>query len=152
MLLCHATGLGSTMAEAGPGHGQVDQQPGPAKGPGTLRTPGPRPWVGLKRHLAMAWPRRRHRAALAWGMAWQHMFGNEINKQIIIHQFIYESSVPVVGPCRRSQSLVQVVSPSRRSLSSVVGPSRRSQWSVPVVSPSRWSQSLVPVVGPSRLS
>ena len=45
---------------------------GQARGAGheTLGTPGPRPWLGLKRHLAMAWPRRRrHRVALACGAA-----------------------------------------------------------------------------------
>ena len=29
------------------------------------RIPGPRRWLGLKRPLPMAWPRRRHRTALA---------------------------------------------------------------------------------------
>jgi hypothetical protein len=47
------------------------QRSGSLKGPRVQRH-----WLGLKRHLAMAWPHRRHRAALACGMAWQHIFGN----------------------------------------------------------------------------
>ena len=83
MLPCHATGQGSTMAVAGPGgQAMAKWRSGPsqgrrsgnprdprAKGPGTLGTPGPRPWLHLQRHLAMAWPRHHHRATLACGMA-----------------------------------------------------------------------------------
>jgi hypothetical protein len=85
MLPCHATGQGSTMAVAGPGgqamakwrsgpsQGRRSGNPGDPrdKGQGTLGTPGQRPWLGIQRNLAMAWPRRRHRAAPAGGMAWQ---------------------------------------------------------------------------------
>ena len=39
-----------------------------AKGPGTLGTQGPRPWLRLKRHLAMAWPGRA--IVLPWPAAW----------------------------------------------------------------------------------
>ena len=39
-----------------------------ATGPGTPGTPRPRPWLGLQRYLAMAWPRRR--IVLPWPVAW----------------------------------------------------------------------------------
>ena len=67
-----------TLAAAALGYGQVTLG-GEASGagPGTLGTPGPRGpgtlkgprvqlhWLRLKRHLAMAWRRRRQRVALA---------------------------------------------------------------------------------------
>ena len=68
-------GQGSTLAAAAPCHGQVAlgakpvaqfRHPGDprAKGPVTLKGPqGSR--LRLKRHLAIAWHRRRQRAALA---------------------------------------------------------------------------------------
>ena len=72
-----------------PSHGQVAlgaksvaqvREPGPME-PGTLNGPQvQRNWLRRKRHLAMAWRRRRQRAALArpgQAMARQHIFEND---------------------------------------------------------------------------
>ena len=56
-------------------------RPSQGRGPGAPRVPGPlalgslgfldlRPWLGPQNQLAMTWPRRRHRAALACGMVY----------------------------------------------------------------------------------
>jgi hypothetical protein len=69
MLPCHAPGQGSTVAAAGPGHGQVALETNPGAwpwGPQGSRSFG---WPWLLIHLAMAWTRLRHRAAQACGMA-----------------------------------------------------------------------------------
>jgi len=51
--------------------GRTSGHPGDPRaiGAGTLGTQGRRPWLGLKRHLAMDWLRRLQCAALACGMA-----------------------------------------------------------------------------------
>jgi len=53
------------------GHG-VPRVPGPLA-LGSLGFPDLRPWLRLQRHLAMVWPRRRHRVALAGGLSWQNI-------------------------------------------------------------------------------
>jgi len=81
MLPCHATGQGSTMAAARPSQGRglgVPRVPVPLA-LWSLGLPDLRPWLGLQRHLAMAWLCCRHRAALASDMAWQQVLETTIN-------------------------------------------------------------------------
>ena len=85
-------GQGSTLAAAAPGHGQVALEAKPvALDPGvpwgfpvpwalgSLEFRDLRNWLLPQRPLAMAWHRRRHRAALTHGqaLARQHIFGND---------------------------------------------------------------------------
>ena len=81
------SGAGGEVSGAGPG---TLGTPGPME-PGTLKGPQvQRHWLRRKGHLAMAWRRRRQRAALARpkALARQHLFGRD-GCLIIINSLIY---------------------------------------------------------------
>ena len=84
------------LAWPGPGHGLARAWPWPGQamakwrwgevscaGPGTLGTPVPRPWLGLKRHLAMAWPGHGQALARQWPGPGQARPGNILLEMIV---------------------------------------------------------------------